>query len=228
MACIADHGVIQIVSTLRPRSRAVFLDRDGVVNELVYYPEHSIVDSPFTPAQFRQFNGVARAVNEFHRLRFKVVIASNQPGVAKGHMSWEMFERVRMKMKEELAKEGAFIDGEYYCFHHPEAKVEELRRNCDCRKPKPGLLLRAASELDIDLSQSWMIGDGLTDLKAGKSAGCKTILIGKTKCELCHLMDGMEIRPDFITADLFEAAQAVSGSIGSIYKLDTIYSKLRL
>jgi D-glycero-D-manno-heptose 1,7-bisphosphate phosphatase len=151
--------------------RAVFLDRDGVLNELVYYPEHGIIDSPFTPKQITLLPGVAQAINSFHDMGFKVVLVSNQPGIAKGHFSEEIFNQVRKKMKEELAKEGAFLDGEYYCFHHPEAKIERFRVECECRKPKPGLLLQAAKEMGVDLVGSWMIGDGLTDIQAGKKAG---------------------------------------------------------
>ena len=189
--------------------KAVFLDRDGVINELIYYPEHGIIDSPFTVEQFRLFPGVGEAIKKFREMDYKVILASNQPGIAKGHMSEETFERIRRKMKEALAKEGAFLDAEYFCLHHPEAKVEMLRTNCECRKPKPGLLLQAAKEMDIDLSQSWMVGDGLTDIKAGKSAGTRTILLGIIKCELCHLMDEEDARPGAITSNLNEAVQFI-------------------
>jgi len=189
--------------------RGVFLDRDGVINELIYYPEHGVLDSPFTVAQFRLIPGVCEAINKFRELGFKVIIVSNQPGMAKGYLSQETFDKIRKRMSDELAKEGAFCDGEYYCFHHPEASVKRLKANCGCRKPKPGLLLEAAKDLNIDLSQSWMIGDGLTDVQAGKSAGCRTILLGKMKCELCHLMDEQDAHPDFIAANLLEAANLV-------------------
>jgi D,D-heptose 1,7-bisphosphate phosphatase len=189
--------------------KAIFLDRDGVINELSYYPEHGVVDSPFTAEQFRLIPGICEAINKFHELGFKVIIASNQPGMAKGYLSQETFDKIRKRMNDELAKGGASFDGEYYCFHHPEAKVERLKANCGCRKPEPGLLLQAAKDLDVDLSQSWMIGDGLTDIQAGKSAGCQTILLGKMKCELCHLMDEQDARPDFIAANLLEAAKLV-------------------
>lgn len=190
-------------------NRAVFLDRDGVINELIYYPEHGVVDSPFTVEQFRLIPGVCEAINRFHELGFKVIIVSNQPGMAKGYLSQETFDKIRKKTSDDLAKEGASFDGEYYCFHHPEAKVGSLKANCGCRKPKPGLLLQAAKDLDVDLSQSWMIGDGLSDVKAGKSAGCKTILLGKMKCELCHLMDEQDAHSDFIAPNLLEAANLV-------------------
>jgi D-glycero-D-manno-heptose 1,7-bisphosphate phosphatase len=189
--------------------KAVFLDRDGVVNRLIYDPEQGVIDSPFTAVQFRLFPGVSQAINKFHEMGYKVILVSNQPGVAKGHTSQKTFDEIREKMKEELAKDGALLDGEYYCFHHPEAKVEKLKANCECRKPKPGLLLQAAKEMDIDLPHSWMIGDGLTDVKAGKDAGAKTILVGRMKCELCHLMDELDGRPDAVCPDLLEAAKVI-------------------
>ena len=190
--------------------KAVFLDRDGVINELIYYPEQGVVDSPFTVEQLRLLPGVGVAINKFHEMGYKVILVSNQPGIAKGFISAETFDSIRDKMKEELAKEGSSLDGEYYCFHHSQAKVDELKANCNCRKPKPGLLLQAARDMDIDLSRSWMVGDGLTDIRAGKGAGCRTILLGRMKCELCHLMDEEDARPDAIAANLKEAAQRVS------------------
>jgi D-glycero-D-manno-heptose 1,7-bisphosphate phosphatase len=129
--------------------------------------------------------------------------------MAKGYLTQETFEKIRGKMREQLEKEGAFIDGEYYCFHHPGAVIESLKAHCDCRKPESGLLSQAAREMDIDLSQSWMIGDGLTDVKAGKGAGCRTILLGRMKCELCHLMDDEDARPDAIASNLSEAVPII-------------------
>ncbi len=189
--------------------KAVFLDRDGVINELIYYEEHGIIDSPFTAEQFRLLPGVGEAIKKLREVGYKLVLVSNQPGVAKGHMSEETFDKIRGKMKEELAKETAFLDGECYCLHHPEAKIDKLKANCECRKPKPGMLLQAAQDMDIDLSQSWMIGDGLTDIKAGKDAGCRTILLGRMKCELCHLMDEQDARPDAVWSNLLEAAEKI-------------------
>ena len=189
--------------------RAVFLDRDGVINELIYYQEAGIIDSPFTVEQFRLCQGVGEAIRMLNQRGYKVIVISNQPGIAKGNMSEETFDKISQKMKEELAKEGAFLDGEYYCFHHPEARVERLKANCECRKPKPGLLLQAAQDMNIDLSQSWMIGDGLTDVKAGKRAECRTILLGRMKCELCRLMDEENARPEAIATNLKEAVQFI-------------------
>lgn len=191
--------------------KAVFLDRDGVINELIYCEEQGIIDSPFTVEQFRLLPGASEAIKKFHQLGYRVIVVSNQPGIAKGYLSRETFERIRQKMKNELAKEETFLDGEYYCFHHPEAKVESLKANCECRKPKPGLILKAAEEMNIDLSESWLIGDGLTDIKAGKSAGCRTILLGRMKCELCQLMDEENARPDIIVENLLQAVAKIEG-----------------
>lgn len=189
--------------------KAVFLDRDGVINELIYHQEQGIIDSPFTVEQFRLLPGVGEAIRKLHEMDYKVVVVSNQPNVAKGNLFEETFEEIRKKMKDELAREGAFLDGEYYCFHHPEAKVERFKANCECRKPKPGLLLQAAQDMDIDVSQSWMIGDNLSDIKAGKGADCRTILLGRMKCQLCRLMDEEDTRPDAIVPNLKEAVQLI-------------------
>ena len=190
-------------------NRAVFLDRDGVINELVYYEEQGIIDSPLTPEQFKLFPWAGEAIKKLAEAGYKVAVGSNQPAMAKGYLTQETFEKIRGKMREQLEKEGAFIDGEYYCFHHPGAVIESLKAHCDCRKPESGLLSQAAREMDIDLSQSWMIGDGLTDVKAGKGAGCRTILLGRMKCELCHLMDDEDARPDAIASNLSEAVPII-------------------
>ena len=190
--------------------RAVFLDRDGVINELIRYPEHGIIDSPFTVNQFKLIKGVGKAIKELQQGGYKVILASNQPGIARGHMSEETFREIERKMIAELAKEEACLDGKKYCRHHPEAKIKKYRVNCECRKPKAGMLLEAGREMGIDLSRSWMIGDGLTDIKSGKEAGCHTILIGRMKCELCQWMDEMEMgHPDKIVVNLEEAAKYI-------------------
>ncbi len=189
--------------------KAIFLDRDGVINNLVYHQERGIIDSPFTVEQLNLLPGVDEAIRKFHEMDYKVVLVSNQPAIAKGYLSEETFEAIRKKMKKELAKGGAFLDGEYYCLHYPEAKVERLKTNCECRKPRPGLLLQAARDMNIDLSQSWMIGDGLTDINAGENAGCRTILLVRMKGEFCHLLDEERIKPDTIATNLNEAAQFI-------------------
>lgn len=191
------------------------MDRDGVINELIYYGEHGIVDSPFTVDQFRLLPGVSEAIKRLHDGGFKVVLISNQPGIAKCHFSEADFALIRQKMNSLLDGKGAQIDAEYYCLHHPEANVPSLRQACSCRKPKPGLIYQAAKDWDIDLAQSWLVGDGLSDITAGKSAGMKTILLGKMKCELCSLMDSADAHPDAIMPNLLEASEYIleSGSV---------------
>jgi D,D-heptose 1,7-bisphosphate phosphatase len=194
---------------MKSSNRAIFLDRDGVVNKLIYHQEHGIIDSPFTVEQYELLPRVGEAIKEFHEMGYLVVLVSNQPGIAKGHYTAETFEKIRAKMKQELERKGAYLDNEYYCLHHPEATVAGYRTVCECRKPKPGLLTRASEEMQIDLSRSWMIGDGLTDIIAGKAAGTRTMLIGNMKCELCRMMDELNARPDALSPSLDEAVQII-------------------
>jgi D-glycero-D-manno-heptose 1,7-bisphosphate phosphatase len=191
------------------KQKAIFLDRDGVVNELVYFPEQGIIDSPFTPDQFCLCPGVPLAIKRFQNKGYKVIIVSNQPGIAKGHITQNNFDRIDANMNTQLAAEGVSLDGIYYCLHHPKAIIEQYRSDCLCRKPKPGLILKAARDLNIDVSQSWYIGDNLTDIQAGVLTGCHTLLLGKMRCELCELMYREGIKPDVIKINLFEAADSI-------------------
>jgi D-glycero-D-manno-heptose 1,7-bisphosphate phosphatase len=190
----------------KQNGKAVFLDRDGVINPLIYHQEPGIIDSPFTVAQFGLLPNVGEAIKKLREMGYRTVLVSNQPGIAKGHLTAAVFKKIREKMEKELARENAFLDAQYYCFHHPEAVKEEMRVSCGCRKPAPGMLLRAAEEMHLELSHSWMIGDGITDIQAGKSAGTRTILIGKMKCELCHHFSEENSGPEVVCANLLEAA----------------------
>ena len=183
-------------------NRAVFLDRDGVINELVYHQEQEVIDSPFTPGQFKLIPGVTEALKILHLAGYLTILLSNQPGIAKGHMTVKNFELIKQKMNSELNRDGSVLDGEYYCLHHPESVVEKYRIACDCHKPLPGMLFKAAREKDIDLKESWLIGDNLSDIQAGKAAGCRTILIGTMKCELCGLMNEKNVFPDKIAGNI--------------------------
>jgi len=190
-------------------NRAVFLDRDGVINEIVHFPEFGVLDSPLNPKQFRLLPYAAEAIRVLNHLGFKVIVVSNQPSIAKGKMTAEAFERIRLKMRKELEKKGAHIDAEYYCFHHPLARDSRHRVDCDCRKPKPGLLLRAAKDLELDLSNCYMIGDSLIDIKAGKTVGCRSFLVGYFKCDLCKLMENEGVKPDLIISNALEASKII-------------------
>jgi len=190
-------------------NRAIFLDRDGVINELIYYRNMGMVDSPFTVKQFSLLPNVGDAIYIINQLKFKTIVVSNQPGIARNHFMEETLTQMDIKMKRELAKSNAFLDGIYYCMHDPKGKNRKYRKVCNCRKPKPGLLIQASKDFDIDLKKSYMIGDELSDIQAGRSVGCKTFLLGRMKCQLCKLMQDKGVSPDIIVSDLLEAAKYI-------------------
>ena len=194
--------------------RGVFLDRDGVINRIVYDAEHGTLDSPANPGQFEMLPGVVEAVRALNDLNLPVVVVSNQPGVAKGKMTPALQKAITEKMRVELAAVGAHLDGIYYCLHHPEAALPEYRIHCECRKPKPGLLIRAAAELGISLPDSWMVGDGLTDVQAGKAAGCATVWLGTFKCDWCQLAREKNAVPDLAAENLAEAVRLIQDLCG--------------
>ncbi len=166
------NGLVGSRNLLRPQ-KAFFLDRDGTINKYVGFLRD--------PDQFELLPGVAEAIRKINTLGYLCIVVTNQPVIARGEVTFEGLELIHNKMETLLGKEGAYVDAIYYCPHHPdkgfEGEVKALKIDCDCRKPKPGMLLKAAEDFNIDLSQSWMIGDGERDIKAGKNAGCKTILI---------------------------------------------------
>jgi D-sedoheptulose 7-phosphate isomerase len=190
--------------------RAIFLDRDGVINRYFFHPEFGTVDSPGSPEEFSLVPGVPEAIAGFNRLGFAVFVVSNQPGVAKGRFTEAVLAETSLKMRNEIEAGGGRIDGEYYCLHHPEAAVPELRMKCDCRKPRPGLLLQAAREWDIDLQRSYMIGDGITDIEAGRAAGTRTIFVGQRKPYVLSALEEHGLEADFIAADLARCAAFVA------------------
>lgn len=194
-------------------NRAALVDRDGVLCDLVYYPDPGLVDSPYKPSQFELTEGIGPALRDLKAAGFKLVLISNQPSVAKKHLTMETFKKIRAKMHRLLAVEGVKLDAEYYCFHHPQAKIAKYRLDCECRKPKPGMILDAAKDLDLDLASSVMIGDGLYDVLAGKRAGCKTILVANPNGLLIRMMTERNAEPDFIARNVTEAADIVMKNI---------------
>lgn len=195
------------------KNKSIFLDRDGVINKVVYHKEMGIVDSPSSVDQFMLLPDVGKAINKFHELGFIVIIVSNQPGLAKDNYGTDEFEKIKEKMHNELLQDGAEVDGEYYCLHHPEAEIEKYHVICDCRKPKPGMIIQAVEDHDINLSESWMIGDGINDILAGNAAGCKTILIGRMKCDLCRYLEEENAKPDFIAPNLYSASLIIEKEV---------------
>ena len=190
--------------------RAVFLDRDGTINRMVYNPEFGLVDSPANPDEFELVPGVGEAIRQINQIGLLAIVVSNQPGVAKGRFSLPLLEATTRKMHLELEQAGAKLDAVFYCLHHPEAIAGEYRAACDCRKPKPGLLYQAARDFDIDLSNSYLVGDGITDLLAGRSAGSLTLfIISSRKCYICDELGKHEVQPDYVVASLTEAVQVI-------------------
>ena len=170
-------GVVQ-AKNLANKQKAIFLDRDGTINKYVGFLRKE--------EEFELLSGVAEAVKKINKSGYLAVVVTNQPVIARGEVTFEGLETIHNKMETLLGKEGAYLDGIYFCPHHPhsgyEGEVKELKIDCDCRKPKPGMMLKAAEDLNIDLNQSYMVGDGENDIKAGKAAGCKTVLLN-TECE---------------------------------------------
>ena len=158
---------------LKNKQKAIFLDRDGTINKYVGFLRN--IDD------FELIDGVAEAIRKINESGYLAVVVTNQPVVARGEVSFEELEEIHNKMETLLGKEGAYLDAIYYCPHHPhkgyEGERPELKIDCDCRKPKPGMLLKAAVDFNIDLSRSWMVGDGENDIQAGINAGCKTVLL---------------------------------------------------
>ncbi len=177
---------------------AVFFDRDGTLIHDPGYLNH--------PDQVQVADGAAEALKEFQLLGYKTVVASNQSGVARGIVTVEMLERIHDRLRELLAIKGATLDAIYYCPYHPDGVVPEYTKESDWQKPKPGMLLTAAREMDLDLTRSWMIGDSDRDVEAGRSAGCKTILISSAHSESGHRH---ESKPDFLAVNLREAVNIV-------------------
>jgi histidinol-phosphate phosphatase family protein len=169
-------------------NRAVFLDRDGTMAKDVNYCAR--------PEDFELFPNTAKAIKLLHEHGLKVIVVTNQSGIARGYFTEETLAQIHEKMKAELAKESAWVDGIYYCPHHP-------TDNCDCRKPKPKLVLQAAKEYDIDLKHSFVVGDLEIDIGLGKAVGCHTILISPNP----GYDDQKQMSPDYTTFDLYQAAR---------------------
>jgi D-glycero-D-manno-heptose 1,7-bisphosphate phosphatase len=172
--------------------KAVFLDRDGTITRDVNFCRR-VEDLEILP-------GVPEAISLLNRQNFKVVVITNQSGIARGYFTEATLSRIHQYMEEELSKRGALIDAVYYCPHHPDD-------NCDCRKPKPGLILQAAAELGISLENSWMVGDAARDVAAGKAAGCKTVLL-ENDPDTDEAIEPVE--PDYVASDLLQAVKRIT------------------
>jgi D-glycero-D-manno-heptose 1,7-bisphosphate phosphatase len=156
---------------------AAFLDRDGVLNELVTDPIGGLAESPLRVEDVRLVPGAAAAARRLAQAGHLLVCVSNQPAAAKGKVSVAQLQAVHERVLELLASENVTLTGSRLCFHHPEGLVRGLSKPCACRKPAPGMLLDAAGALGLDLPNSWMVGDTDADMAAGRAAGCRTLMI---------------------------------------------------
>lgn len=173
---------------------AVFLDRDGTIIREADYLR--------SPSQVRLLPRAGAAIRRLNEAGFVVVVTTNQSGVARGMLTEQDLEEIHLVLRERLARRGARLDGIYYCPHHPEVGRKPYKLRCRCRKPAPGMLQRAARELDLDLSASHAVGDSARDVEAGRRAGCRTVLVrtgyGKSA-------DTLALKPDFVAKDLAQA-----------------------
>lgn len=179
-------------------SRAVFLDRDGTINEEVDHL-HDVRDLRILP-------GVAEAVQILNKRGYRVIVITNQSVVAKGIATTRTVADIHGAIKTHLAKSGAMIDAFYFCPHHPEGSVEEYAIACDCRKPKTGMITRAADDFNIDLAKSFLVGDTTGDILTGNRAGVKTVLVKTGYAGRDGLHDAI---PDFVADDLMAATEYI-------------------
>ena len=185
------------------KRRAVFMDRDGTISEEVGYVNH--------PSRYRVFRYSAEAVRLLNENGWLAILVTNQAGVARGYFTEDLIAAVHDRLKLELKAQGARLDAIYYCAHHPTVGESPYRFDCDCRKPKPGLIRRAAQEFDVDLAQSWMIGDRYSDIELARNAGTRAafVLSGYGRGEWEYQRDAWKHEPDLVAEDLLEAVRKI-------------------
>jgi D-glycero-D-manno-heptose 1,7-bisphosphate phosphatase len=176
-------------------NKAVFMDRDGTIIEDIGYLNH--------PGAIQFIPGSIDAIKKLNASGYKVIVITNQAGVARGLVSENMLQTIDKTLHKWLLSSGAHLDGIYYCPHHPEHGYYPYKQICECRKPHPGLIKKAQRDFNIDLAQSYMVGDKATDIEAGQKAGVKTIhvLSGRGKDE----KDKIKIAPDHTAQNLTDA-----------------------
>jgi D-glycero-D-manno-heptose 1,7-bisphosphate phosphatase len=181
------------------RRAAVFIDRDGTLTEEVGYVNH--------PSRLRLLPRSAAAIRRLNEADIAAVVVTNQAGIARGYFSEEVMQAVHEQLVEQLKDAGAHLDGLYVCPHHPTEGAPPFRAECDCRKPRPGLLLRAAQELGLDLSGSSMVGDKASDLRVARAVGARAVLVltGYGLGEWEYRRALLPLAPDHVAADLLDA-----------------------
>lgn len=183
--------------------RAVFIDRDGTISEEVGYINH--------PSRFRVFPYAAAAIKHLNDNGWLAIVVTNQAGVARGYFDEQMVRTVHAEMTGELERGGARLDAVYYCAHHPSVGEPPYRFDCDCRKPKPGLIIRAVKDFDIDLAGSWMVGDRYSDVELARNAGVQSmfVLSGYGRGEWEHQRKNWTEQPDQVAENLLDAVRMI-------------------
>lgn len=192
-------------------TRAVFIDRDGTISEEVGYVNH--------PSRFHLFPYAADAVRLLNDNGWLAIVITNQAGVARGYFDEQMVQTVHKELETALQAGGARLDGIYYCAHHPSAGEPPYRLDCDCRKPRPGLIHKAAKHFNVDLSQSWMVGDRYSDIELARNAGVSSALVltGYGRGEWEHQRDGWTHEPDVVEDDLLEAVRTIVNQESNLF-----------
>jgi len=175
-------------------NKAVFIDRDGTINVNVEYLDN--------PNNLKIYPGVAEGLKLLKENGFKIIVITNQSGIARGYFTKETLEKIHERMKSELLKKNASIDGIYYCPHHPDD-------NCECRKPQTGLFKKAFNDFNIDPSKSFIIGDRMLDIEAGYKMGLKTVLVPEDKEKVEKEMKASNIKPDFVCKNFYLGVRCI-------------------
>jgi len=182
---------------------AVFIDRDGTISEEVGYVNH--------PSRFRVFPYSAEAIRVLNDAGWLAIVVTNQAGVARGYFAEDVIHKIHDQLTQDLQNASARLDAIYYCAHHPSVGEPPYRFDCDCRKPKPGLIERAAKDFDIDLAASWMAGDRYSDIELARNAGLKSafVLSGYGRGEWEYQSQTWQQRPDLVCENLLEAVKSI-------------------
>ena len=192
------------------KQKAIFLDRDGVITEIVFHSELGIFDSPLNPNELKLISGIEKPLHLLKAAGYVLVVVSNQPILAKKKTSKLLFNAMHKKFILKSRLKGIKWDGIYYCMHHPKAEAKNYRQVCNCRKPKAGLLKKAAIALNISLKKSYVIGDSWSDVAAGNTVQCKTIfLTDQYKSELVKLLAEKKVKPCYYAKSLNEVADII-------------------
>ena len=182
---------------------AVFIDRDGTISEEVGYVNH--------PSRFRLFPYSSEAIRILNESGWLAIVVTNQAGVARGYFSEDVIKQIHQQLESGLYEHGARLDAIYYCAHHPSVGEPPYRLDCDCRKPRPGLIEQAARDFDIDMAASWMAGDRYSDVVLARNAGLRSafVLSGYGRGEWEYQSQAWEHRPDLVCENLLEAVKSI-------------------